>query len=221
VTARILSPRHGHRRSFRPRARNGRQFASCSTFDWPRIFDDLANGWGQLFPAETAAALKCRIELMSATGDALEALFAALEAKAAEPGAAIPPPLQNESLPARLMQAPDGLQKYLNVWDSEEDAPDEFLGADVVADGYDLTWSVPVELVVAGGERAARRLAFEAGLDAIWDAITVDRTLGGTVSHAEMLTPRRTGAGFVTDGMPNVLAADITVRLSFVSSKSF
>ena len=50
---------------------------------------------------------------MSATGDALEALFAALTAKAAEPGAAIPPPLQNESLPARLVEG-DGLQKYLN-----------------------------------------------------------------------------------------------------------
>lgn len=158
---------------------------------------------------------------MSRTGDALEALFAMLAAKASEPGAAIPAPLQNEALPARLLEAPDGLQKYLNVWDSGEDASDEFLGADVIADGYELTWSVPVEFVVAGGERAARRAAFEAGLDAIWEAIAADRTLGGTVSHAEMLMPRRTGAGLITDGMPNVLAAGITVRLSFTSSKSF
>jgi hypothetical protein len=91
----------------------------------------------------------------------------------------------------------------------------------VIADGYELTWSVPVEFVVARGERAVRRVAFEAGLDAIWDAIAADRTLGGTVSHAEMLTPRRTGAGLITDGLPNVLAAEITVRLSFISSKSF
>ena len=158
---------------------------------------------------------------MSATGDALEALFAALAAKAAEPGAAIPAPLQNESLPARLIEAPDGLQKYLNVWDSGEDVPDEFLGADILADGYELTWPVPVEFVVAGGERTARRAAFEAGLDAIWDVIAANRTLGGTVSHTEMLTPRRTGAGLITDGMPNVLAAEITVRLNFASSKSF
>jgi hypothetical protein len=158
---------------------------------------------------------------MSRTGDALEALFAALQAKAAEPGAAIPPPLQNESLPARLMETPDGLQRYLNVWDSGEDTPDEFLGADILAEGYELTWPVPVEFVVAGGERAARRAAFEAGLDAIWEAIAGDRTLGGTVSHAAMLTPRRTGSGLITDGMPNVLAAEITVRLSFTSSRSF
>ena len=157
---------------------------------------------------------------MSATGDALEALFTALVAKAAEPGAAIPSPLQNKSLPARL-EAPGGLQKYLNIWDSGEDVPDEFLGADILADGYGLTWPAPVEFVVAGGERTARRAAFEAGLDTIWEAIATDRTLGGTVSHAEMLTPRRTGAGLITDGMPNVLAAEITVRLSFTSSRSF
>jgi hypothetical protein len=158
---------------------------------------------------------------MSRTGDALEALFAVLQAKAAEPGAAIPAPLQNESLPARLMEAPDGVQKYLNVWDSGEDVPDEFLGADVIGNGYELTWSVPVEFVVSGGERAARRVAFEAGLDAIWDAIAADRTLSGTVGHAEMLTPRRTGSGLITDGLPNVLAAEITVRLNFTSSRSF
>jgi hypothetical protein len=158
---------------------------------------------------------------MSATGDALEALFAALAAKAGEPGAAIPFPLQNESLPARLMESTDGVQKYLNVWDSGEDVPDEVLGADIFTDGYELTWPVPVEFVVAGGERTARRAAFEAGLDAIWDAIAADRTLGGAVSHAEMLAPRRTGAGLITDGLPNVLAAEITIRLSFTSSRSY
>ena len=158
---------------------------------------------------------------MSKTGDALEALYAALVAKASEPGSAIPQPLQNEALPARLATAGDGLEKYLNVWDSGEDVPEEFLGADTVADGYDITWAVPIEFVVAGGERSSRRMAFEAGLDAIWGAIAADRTLGATVDHAEMLTPKRTGSGLITDGMPNVLAAEITVRLSFVSSQSF
>jgi hypothetical protein len=36
-----------------------------------------------------------------------------------------------------------------------------------------------------------------------------------------MLTPRRTGSGLITDGLPNVLAAEITVRLNFTSSRSF
>lgn len=158
---------------------------------------------------------------MSKTGDALEALYAALVAKASEPDSPIPRPLQNEALPARLATAGDGLDRYLNVWDSGEDVPEEFLGADTVAAGYDITWSAPIEFVVAGGERAARRAAFEAGLDAIWDAISADRTLGGKVVYAEMLTPKRTGSGLITDGMPNVLAAEITVRLSFASSQAF
>jgi hypothetical protein len=176
---------------------------------------------GAALPRRDRRRAKRQIELMTKTGEALEALFAVLQAKAAEPASAIPPPLQNESLPARLTQAPDGLQKHLNVWDSGEDVPDEVLGADSIADGYDLTWSVPIEFVVAGGDRAAWRAAFEAGLDAIWDAIATNRTLGGAVSRADALTPKRTGSGLITDGMPNVLAAEITVRLSFVSSKSF
>src|SRR3954469_16860960 len=118
---------------------------------------------------------------MSKTGDALEALYAALAAKASGLDPAIPQPLQNEALPARFATAGDGLDKYLNVWDSGEDVPEEFLGADTVADGYDLPFSVPIEFVFAGGERAARRVAFEAGLDAIWAAIAADRSLGGAV----------------------------------------
>jgi hypothetical protein len=52
---------------------------------------------------------------MSRTGDALEALFDALTAKAAEPDPRIPAPLQNEDLPARLADMGSGLQMLLNV----------------------------------------------------------------------------------------------------------
>ena len=48
---------------------------------------------------------------MSKTGDALEALYAVLVAKASEPDSAIPQPLQNEALPARLAAAGDGLDR--------------------------------------------------------------------------------------------------------------
>jgi hypothetical protein len=34
-----------------------RQVTLRKRLDWPRIFDDLAKGWAQLFPAEIAAAL--------------------------------------------------------------------------------------------------------------------------------------------------------------------
>jgi hypothetical protein len=35
-----------------------RQVTLRKCLDWPRIFDDLAKGWAQLFPAEIAAVLK-------------------------------------------------------------------------------------------------------------------------------------------------------------------
>ena len=87
------------------------------------------------------------------------------------------------------------------------------------------SWStqlkVPVELIVAGDTRAARRAAFEAALEAIDDAIAADRSLGGKVDSAHMLAPRRNGSGLVIDGMPNILAADIRIRLLYTSSRSF
>src|SRR5262245_21913478 len=144
---------------------------------------------------------------MSRTGDALEALFDALMIKAGQPFPAIPEPLQNEDLPSRLVDMGSGLQMYLNIWDDSEGDPEELLGADVIADGYEHTREVPVEFVVAGGSRAARRAAFEAGLTAIDDAIAADRTLAGAVDDARMLAPRRNGSGLSVDGLPNILAA--------------
>jgi hypothetical protein len=158
---------------------------------------------------------------MSRTGDALEALFAVLTTAAAAAPTVLPAPSQNEDLPARLASMGSGVQMLLNVWDDSDDAPDELLGADVIADAYEHTREVPVELVVAGGTRTARRAAFEAALEAIDDAIAADRTLGGVVEGAHMLSPRRNGSGLVTDGLPNILAADIRVRLTYTSSRSF
>jgi hypothetical protein len=158
---------------------------------------------------------------MSKTGDALEALFAAFVAKAGEPSPKIPEPLQNEDLPARLAEMGSDLEMLLNVWDDSDGDPEEMLGADVIPDNYEITREVPVEFIVAGGTREARRAAFEAGLEAIDDAISADRTLGGAVDDARMLAPRRNGSGLVVDGMPNVLAADIRVRLTFNSSRTF
>jgi hypothetical protein len=159
---------------------------------------------------------------MSRTGDALEALFAVLAAKAGEPSPKIPAPLQNEDLPARLVSIGGDLAMLLNVWDdAQDDDPLELLGADVIADSYEIVKDVPVELVVAGGTRLARRVAFEAALEAIDDAIAADRTLGSVVDDARVLAPRRNGSGLVVDGMPNVLAADIRIRFTFNSSRTF
>ncbi len=166
---------------------------------------------------------------MSKTGDALEALFTALTAKAAEGSPKIPMPVQNEDLASRLKDMGDKIAMSLNVWDDSDDEPEEMLGADITPDGYEITKEVPVEFIVAGGAREARRVAFEAGLEAIDDAVrgvigdveVEDRTLGGKVDDARMLAPRRNGSGLVVDGMPNVLAATIRIRLTFTSSRIF
>jgi hypothetical protein len=55
----------------------------------------------------------------------------------------------------------------------------------------------------------------------MFDAIAADHTLDGTVDFAEMLAPRRNGAGLWVDGMPNILAAEARVRLTFTSNRSF
>jgi hypothetical protein len=157
---------------------------------------------------------------MSRTGDALEALYDVIKAKSEEPSPKLPAPHQNEALPARLLEV-SGLEMHVNIWDDTDDEPEELLGADVVPDAYEFTKDVTVEFIVAGGERVARRIAFEAGLEAIDDAVAADRTLGGNVDDARLASVRRNGSGLVTDGMPNVLAANIRVRLSYTSSRPF
>ena len=90
-----------------------------------------------------------------------------------------------------------------------------------IADRFDVLLSVPIEFAVMNKDRAARRAAFEAGLEAIDDAVKADRTLGGTVDDVRLLAPRRSGSGLITDGMPDVLAADMRVLLLFTSSRTF
>jgi hypothetical protein len=160
---------------------------------------------------------------MTATGEALEAIFDLLVALSEAPSPKVPEPLQNENLHARLQdlgETPTAM--LLNIWDdSPSDEVLEVLGADDVEDGYEIEKEVTVEFIVTNPDRPARRAAFEDGLAAIHDAIKADRTLGGKVSDARMLAPNRNGAGLWADGMPNILAADIRVRLTYTSNRPF
>jgi hypothetical protein len=166
---------------------------------------------------------------MSRTQEALDALNTAIAAKAAESSSPLSPPLRNEALPARLFQpVAGGPQKFLNVWDGEgEPDPDgETLGAEDpgVSDGYAIEHRAKIEWVVAGGTEATRRAAFDAGLIALHDAVKRgnDGTyLGGVVNMVAFERVARAGQGLVTDGLPNVLAAEITVLLTFTSDRPF
>jgi hypothetical protein len=160
---------------------------------------------------------------MSKTGDALEALYSAVKAKADEVSAVLPQPLQNEDLPS-LLSKPAGaaLKSYLNLWDATPQVLDVMVGADGIPNSYELSCAAEIEFAVMGGTRAERRAAFEAGLSAIDAAIAADRTLGGKVSRAGLdESPKRTGSGLVTDGVPNILAATIIVTMEYTSSTSF
>jgi hypothetical protein len=163
--------------------------------------------------------------MSSNTELSIQALVAALLAQSELDDAALPAPLRNESLPARLFQpSPGEPQRYLNVWDGEGGPVDEFLGAEVIDGGYDIEHRPVIEWVVAGGTKAAREALFDKGLIQIHDAIKRAEDgsyLGGVVDAASIEQVTRGGKGLVTDGLPNTKAAEVIPLLKFTSSRPF
>jgi hypothetical protein len=161
---------------------------------------------------------------MTAWREAVKALHAALAEKAQELNSPLRTPLRNSSLPERLEAfGSDGLEMFLNVLNGKKSAEDssEFLGAELpgAVAGFDVVWHARVELIVGAPNQEERETAFDLALDAINDALAADRTLGGKVSHARILTPDMTD--HAAAGMDNIDGADITVELSFASSKPY
>src|SRR5581483_1339938 len=147
----------------------------------------------------------------SRTEAAIKALVAALAARAELPDAAIPAPLRNEALPARMFDAGAGIETYLNVWDGSGEITVEFLGADLgQGDGYQLAQRPRIEWVVAGGTAADREAKFDAGLQDIRAAIAPVnsggslRFLAGALDRSKIENIARAGSGLVTDGLPNI-----------------
>lgn len=152
---------------------------------------------------------------------ALHALFAALAAPAPPAVAAIPAPLRNEDLSARLVEAGDGVAKYLNLWDGAQTEREEYLGADNGVDGYGIVHEAKLEWVTCGGTDAAREAAYDNGLIAICDALKADRTLGGAVDFVEIGNLQGPGSGLVTDGVPHAKGMVVPILLTFRSSRPF
>jgi hypothetical protein len=163
------------------------------------------------------------------TEESLQALVAAVLAQSLVEDAALPTPKRNEALPARLMQPAAGEpEKYLNIWDGDGAPTDETLGADDASqdDGYQIEHRATIEWVVAGGADADREALFDAGLEQLHAACKRDADTGlyleGVVSMAAIAEIRRSGGkGLVTDGLPNIKAAEITILLTFTSSRPF
>jgi len=160
---------------------------------------------------------------------ALLALVGALADSAALENAALIAPLRNEDLVSRLVDAGDGLAKYLNVLDGDRADPEEMLGTDFASvTGYDIVWHARIEFAVAGGTSSAREAAFDAMRTAIWDAIK-PVVAGGSVTYlggavdslrlVDMLPPDKSTVAQA--GLPNVKASDFVVELTFTSDRPF
>lgn len=163
--------------------------------------------------------------MSSATETALLALVAKLTTLSGVATPAIPAPLRNEDLAARVSDigAVD-VQAFLNVWDGEQTDREEYLGADLgtIANGYGLTHEAKIELAVLGGTTdAAREAAFDAALVAICDGLGADRTLGGAVDGADLGNLQFQGSGLITDGVPHAKGVILPVVLTFRSSRPF
>lgn len=162
---------------------------------------------------------------MSRTEQALQALLASLVTQSQLPASALPTPLRNEALPTRMFQTGADLEIFFNVWDGDGDVTDETLGAEDPAqeDGYNIEHHAIIEWVVAGGDKAAREARFDAGLIAIHDAVkpVAGVYLGDVVDSAAIDKVTRAGRGLVTDGLPNIKSAEISVALTFTSSRPF
>lgn len=161
--------------------------------------------------------------MSSATETALLALAAMLTTLAAAGTPAIPTPLRNEDLAARLTDIGSAdVQAYLNQWDGEQVEREEYLGAYNGSNGYEITHQAKLELAVTGGTTAAaREAAFDAAMVAIFGALAADRTLGGTVDDADFGDLQFQGSGLVTDGVPHAKGVVIPVVLTFRSSRPF
>lgn len=175
---------------------------------------------------------------MTRTEAAIQALVAALTP---DPDAgpddvpALPAPLRNESLVARLVDLAPGVAVYVNVWDGDGEVVEEALGADLGetiddeadAGSYEIEHRAVIELVVTAASDAEREAAFDAAMIAIHEAVrpavdgSIRTYLGGAVDMCRIERVTRAGSGLVTDGMPNCKAAEITVLLEFTSPRPF
>jgi hypothetical protein len=156
--------------------------------------------------------------MSSNTETAILALVAVLEAKSALDRTILPAPVRNQALPARLASAGANLQTHVNVWDGDTEIDQELLGADVIANGYELAHEVAIEAVVAGGSDADREARFDAMMTAILSALAAGRTLGGAVDTCHVVRISSKQRELVTEGLPNAKGAEVAVRLEFTSS---
>lgn len=152
---------------------------------------------------------------MTATETAMQALAAALNASASLPAVRRDPVFDNV-----LEEITSGLDTFgvalaLRIGDAVN--VDRRLGDGPEA--FEITRNADVEWFVAGAEAASLQSQFDDGIDAIFDAIAVDRTLGDTVVMAEVVDAPEIGNDDL--GGKAVLTALIRVQLTFTSPRPY
>jgi hypothetical protein len=150
---------------------------------------------------------------MTRTEEGIRALHAALAAAA---GGALPAATRNLALADTLEALEGGADVHLNVVDGDGEVTAVELGRPNI---YEIEHTLALEWIVKAATDEARESAFDAGLEAIHDAIAADETLGGAVDDVAIIAINR--SNLAIEGVPQLKGAEISVRLTFTSSRPF
>lgn len=154
--------------------------------------------------------------MASRTEQALDAFAAALDATGD-----LPTCERDRTLPGEFTADDSGVGRWLCLRWGDAENIEQMLGT---GDGpgeaeYEIDHVAELEWMCQHDERATRMAAWDAGLEAIAGAIEADRSLGDVVGHSEISGMQF--ANLATDGMPEIQAVNILVRLTFTSNRPF
>lgn len=150
---------------------------------------------------------------MTRTEEAIRALHSVLVAAA---GATLPAAKRNLALADTIEALEGGADAHLNVVDGDGEVAAVELGQ---PNTYEIEHTLALEWIVKAATDEARESGFDAGLEAIHDALAADATLGGLVDDVAITAVNR--SNLAIEGVPQLKGAEIAVRLTFTSSRPF
>ena len=130
----------------------------------------------------------------------------------------LPAPTRNDTLDALFDALGDGEGGRVNIIDGDGEPTEETLAGEQ-GEAYEIEHRASIEILVKAANPAARDATFDQLLIAIDDALKADRTLDGAVDDARITKVAR--SNLVTDGLPGMKGAEVTVTLTFLSDRPF
>jgi len=146
------------------------------------------------------------------TYQALDALATRLSGRAP-----LPELSRDQKLPGRFAADDEGSGRHFVLRTGTAENREQLLGG--AERHFEIDHMAEIEWLVENKDRAARVATFNAGLEEIDNALEEDPTLGGVVDHAEISGTQFNG--LVTEGVPEIEAAILSVRLTFTSTRPF